>query len=118
MDVRRGAAKLPHAVSLARFGRLRSVTFRHEQYISSIPTGEASSGSVVMGQDYVPFSEMLGLWARVKHGQHMPSGCKVSSCSGLLTGRLYSLGLGVLADVGRPLLSQSPFMRQVSCSKP
>jgi hypothetical protein len=40
VDVRRGAAKLPHAVSLARFGRLRSITFRHEQYISSIPTGE------------------------------------------------------------------------------
>ena len=39
MDVRRGAAKLPHAVSLARFERLRSVTFRHEHYVSSIPTG-------------------------------------------------------------------------------
>ena len=43
MDVRRGAAKLPHAVSLARFGRLRSVTFRHEHYVSSIPTGELDS---------------------------------------------------------------------------
>ena len=40
VDVRRGAAKLPHAVSLARFGRLRSVTFRHEHYVSSIPTSE------------------------------------------------------------------------------
>jgi len=39
VDVRRGAAKLPHAVSLARFERLRSVTFRHEHYVSSIPTG-------------------------------------------------------------------------------
>ncbi len=45
VDVRRGAAKLPHAVSLARFERLRSVTFRHEHYVSSIPTGELVSAS-------------------------------------------------------------------------
>jgi hypothetical protein len=40
VDVRRGAAKLLHAVSLARLGRLRSVTFRHEQYISGVSTSE------------------------------------------------------------------------------
>ena len=62
VDVRRGAAKLPHAVSLARFGRLRSVTFRHEHYVSSIPTCERFAAQIVV-------------WVQARVTQHTGAAC-------------------------------------------